>query len=111
MNVCLIHLKHDYVSKSLERTHKWERECREMHTAGNSSLFGIVQGGTYKDLREKSAKAVVGMDFDGNAIGGLSVGEPQEEMFDLTEFTVQFLPENKPRYLMGVGYPADILGA
>lgn len=103
--------EHDYVAKSLERTHKWERQCREMHTGGESGLFGIVQGGTYKDLREKSAKAVVEMDFDGNAIGGLSVGEPQDEMFDLTEFTVEFLPENKPRYLMGVGYPIDILGA
>ncbi len=102
---------HDYTCKSLERTIKWEQECRDLHHDTKRGLFGIVQGGMFKDLREKSAKAVVEMDFDGNAIGGLSVGEPQEQMFELTEYTVQFLPEDRPRYLMGVGYPLDILGA
>ncbi len=102
---------HDYTCKSLQRTIEWERQCRELHHDTNVGLFGIVQGGMFRDLREKSARAVVETDFDGNAIGGLSVGEPLDEMLELTEFTVQFLPEDRPRYLMGVGYPLDILSA
>ena len=103
--------EYDYTCESLERTLKWESECRELHRDAERGLFGIVQGGVFKDLREKSARAVVEMDFDGYAIGGLSVGEPQEEMFELTEHTAGFLPEDKPRYLMGVGYPLDLLGS
>ncbi len=72
--------------------------------------FGIVQGGTYADLREDSAKTVVDIDLDGNAIGGLSVGEPAEEMYAMTEKVCRFLPEEKPRYLMGVGKPENLLG-
>jgi len=77
----------------------------------NSLLFGIVQGGTYKDLREESAKQLLSIDFDGYAIGGVSVGEPSKKMFKVVDWTVPFLPEDKPRYLMGVGKPEEILGA
>ncbi len=72
-------------------------------------LFGIVQGSVYKELRESSAKDLVKMDFDGYAVGGLAVGEPADEMYEITNFTTDFLPENKPRYLMGVGRPENIL--
>ncbi|MBN2572876.1 MAG: tRNA-guanine transglycosylase, partial [Ignavibacteriales bacterium] len=74
-------------------------------------LFGIVQGSIYKELREKSAKDLLKIDFDGYAIGGLAVGEPTEEMYEICNFTTDFLPENKPRYLMGVGRPENILEA
>ncbi len=77
----------------------------------NSLLFGIVQGGTYKDLREESAKQLLNIGFDGYAIGGVSVGEPSEKMFKAVDWTIPFLPEDKPRYLMGVGKPEEILGA
>ncbi len=76
-----------------------------------SLLFGIVQGGTYKDLREESAKQLLNIGFDGYAIGGVSVGEPSEKMFKVVDWTIPFLPEDKPRYLMGVGKPEEILGA
>ncbi len=74
-------------------------------------LFGIVQGSTYKDLRTQSAEQIVSLDFVGNAIGGLSVGEPKDEMEEMLAHTIQYLPEDKPRYLMGVGYPEDLLMA
>jgi len=74
-------------------------------------LFGIVQGGTYKDLREESAKQLLEIGFDGYAIGGVSVGEPSEKMFKVADWTIPFLPEDKPRYLMGVGKPEEIVGA
>lgn len=77
----------------------------------NSLLFGIVQGGTYKNLREESAKQLLKIGFDGYAIGGVSVGEPSEKMFKVVDWTAPFLPEDKPRYLMGVGKPEEIIGA
>jgi queuine tRNA-ribosyltransferase len=74
-------------------------------------LFGIVQGSTHHTLREKSAKELTAMDFDGYAVGGLAVGEPAEEMYRVLDYTVPLLPEKKPRYLMGVGYPEQIVEA
>lgn len=97
---------HDYAKRSLERTTRWAKRCKEAHkNTDKQALFGIVQGGTYKDLRIQSAKEILELDFPGYAIGGLSVGEPAQEMYEMLECTVPILPEDKPRYLMGVGSP------
>nr|WP_173085604.1 tRNA guanosine(34) transglycosylase Tgt [Fundidesulfovibrio magnetotacticus] len=102
---------HAYTLKSLDLTHAWAARSRENHAPGRNGqlLFGIVQGGFFKDLRERSAEAVCSMDFEGHAIGGLSVGESTAEMYDLLAHTAPLLPAHKPRYLMGVGKPLDIL--
>ncbi len=98
--------EYDYAKKSLERTTRWAKRCKEAHKdTERQSLFGIVQGGTYKDLRIQSAKEIMELDFPGYAIGGLSVGEPAELMYEMLECTVPMLPADKPRYLMGVGSP------
>lgn len=99
------------IEQSLERTHCWEKICRDYELQEHQSLFGIVQGGVYKDLREQSAKALVPMGFDGYAIGGLAVGEPRDLMNQVLSDQVDFLPEDKPRYLMGVGTPLNIVEA
>ncbi len=97
---------YDYAKASTELTTRWARRCKDAHkNTENQALFGIVQGNMYKDLREKSAKDLIDMDFPGYAIGGLSVGEPSELMYEMLDFTVPLLPENKPRYNMGVGSP------
>lgn len=99
---------YDYVKNSMERTLRWAKRGLDYHRANShpdQSLFGIVQGGMFKDLREISAKETVAMDFDGYSIGGLSVGETKEEMIDILNFTTPLLPEDKPRYNMGVGTP------
>ena len=96
---------YDYAKKSTERTSRWAERCKKAMTAENQGLFGIVQGGMYKDLRTQSAKELVEMDFPGYAVGGLSVGEPKDLMYEMLAHTVHLLPENKPRYLMGVGTP------
>ncbi len=109
--------EYDYAVKSTQLTSDWAILNKEAFD--NSSpkydhkqyLFGIVQGSVYKDLREKSALDLVKLDFDGYAIGGLAVGEPAEEMYEMVNFTTDILPENKPRYLMGVGRPENILEA
>lgn len=93
----------EYTNRSLERTYRWAKRCKEAKTSEDQALFGIVQGGMYKDLRIKSANLTRELDFDGNAIGGLSVGEPKEMMYEMLEATVPELPPDKPRYLMGVG--------
>ena len=96
----------EYIENSMHRTLRWLKRCKEYHkNTDKQSLFGIVQGGMYKDLREFSAKATVDIDLPGYAIGGLSVGESREEMIEQLNHTIQFLPEDKPRYLMGVGTP------
>ncbi len=99
------------VKKAVERTTKWARGSRKcvMRNA-NITLFGIVQGGTYKDLRKQSAQEIAELDFPGYAIGGLSVGEPQQEMFEMLDVVTDILPEDKPKHLMGVGFAQDILG-
>lgn len=104
-----------YAKESLDMTHRWLKRCCERFDSTPSlygyeqSLFPIVQGSVYKDLREKSAETIASFDRDGNAIGGLSVGEPAEEMYAMTEVVTNILPKNKPRYLMGVGTPINIL--
>jgi len=131
-------IPHAEVERSMELTHRWARRSldardalserraasgeRDGHDAGHSdasrsplaarrspALFGIVQGGIHHDLRQRSAEAISAMPFDGVAIGGVSVGEPKEEMLDVMRFTAPLLPAGRPRYLMGVGTPEDLL--
>ena len=100
-----------YTKNSMERTTRWAARCKEAHTTENQGLFGIIQGGFYKDLREQSAKDLISLDFPGYAIGGISVGEPKEEFIDILRYTTPLMPENKPRYLMGVGTPDYLIEA
>lgn len=99
------------VEKALERTHRWAKECRDFTLDSHQSLFGIVQGGVFADLRHQSAAFLSQLDFDGYALGGLSVGEPAEIMNAMIETTEPYLPQEKPRYLMGVGTPRNIIEA
>ncbi len=99
----------EYNEQALTRTHAWARRCRTAQKRSDQAMFGIVQGGVYADLRRQSAEFLVGLDFPGYAIGGLSVGEPKEQMHAMLEETVPVLPPDKPRYLMGVGAPEDLL--
>jgi len=102
--------EHEYAKRSLERTTRWAKRCKEAHARPqDQALFGIVQGSTFADLRRQSAQEIVALDFPGYAIGGLSVGEPKELMAEMLEVTVPYLPEEKPRYLMGVGSPEDLV--
>ena len=101
--------EHEYARQSTERTTRWAERCRKAHTRKDQALFGIVQGGMYRDLRTMSARDLVSLDFPGYAIGGLSVGEPKPLMYEMLEHTVPLLPQNKPRYLMGVGTPDCLL--
>ena len=97
---------YEYTKNSMERTTRWAKRCKEAHkNTDKQALFGIIQGGFYEDLREKSAKDLIELDFPGYAIGGISVGEPKEEFLKMLYFTAPLMPENKPRYLMGVGTP------
>ena len=97
---------YDYIKNSMERTTRWAKRCKDHHkNTDKQALFGIVQGGMYKDLRERSARDLVDLDFPGYSIGGLSVGEPLELMNEMLDHTIQFLPEDKPRYNMGIGSP------
>ena len=100
---------YNYAKKSTERTHRWAERSLNAETSPNQSIFGIVQGSVFPDLREESAKVIGSMDFDGCAIGGLSVGEPRDIMYDMLEISTRNLPQNKPRYLMGVGTPDHLL--
>jgi len=95
----------------MNRTTEWEKRCKNGKTSGNQALFGITQGGTEPDLRVESARQIVDIGFDGYAIGGLSVGESTSLMLEMTDVTASELPEEKPRYLMGVGKPRDIVKA
>lgn len=96
---------YDYTKKSMERTIRWLERCKKYHKREDQALFGIVQGGMYKDLRQESAKMTTDFDLIGYAVGGLSVGESKDLMVDILGYTTDFLPQNKPRYLMGVGTP------
>jgi queuine tRNA-ribosyltransferase len=102
-----------YAEEAMERTHQWAAEAREYAKKKNFNMavFGIVQGATFKDLRTESARFINSLNFDGNAIGGLAVGETKTQMHQALEATIPELAENKPRYLMGVGTPEDILEA
>ena len=95
----------DYAKKSTERTTRWAKRCKAEMTAENQGLFGIVQGGMYPELRRQSVKELVELDFPGYAVGGLSVGEPKEMMYEMLSVSTEGLPKDKPRYLMGVGTP------
>lgn len=97
------------LQESLERTHRWAKQCRDFPLKEHQALFGINQGGVEKDLRIHSAKVLRDLDFAGYAIGGLSVGEPAEKMYQTLDWTLPHLPEEKPRYLMGVGTPRNII--
>ncbi len=105
----------NYAKKSMEMTHRWLKRCfKEFKNTApkfdyNQTLFPIVQGSTYKDLRIQSAEFIANTQAEGNAIGGLSVGEPAEEMYGMTEVVCNILPKDKPRYLMGVGTPINLL--
>lgn len=107
--------EYSYARKSLDMTHRWLKRCVDQFDSTaplygyEQTLFPIVQGSVYKDLREKSAEVIASFNRDGNAIGGLSVGEPAEEMYAMTEVVTNILPQEKPRYLMGVGTPINIL--
>jgi queuine tRNA-ribosyltransferase len=107
--------EYEYAKNSTRLTSDWAILNKEAFEKSNALYgyeqyaFGIIQGSVYKDLREQSAKDLIKLDFDGYAIGGLAVGEPTEDMYELTNFTTDFMPENKPRYLMGVGRPENIL--
>ena len=101
------------VIKAMERTHRWAMRCKEAHrhseTSAGQALFGIVQGGVFPELRSESAEYITSLGFDGYAIGGLAVGEAKGSMYELTEQVSALLPPDKPRYLMGVGSPEDLL--
>jgi len=100
---------YEYMKDSVERTLRWAKRGKEVHNNPNQALFGIVQGGEYEDLRYHSCKETVKMDFDGYSIGGTSVGEDKETMYHMVDYAIKYLPEDKVRYLMGVGEPIDIL--
>lgn len=106
---------HEYAKNSMELTHRWAKRGRtaflstQPHYKHRQAQFGIIQGGTWKDLRTDSTKQIVDLDFEGNAIGGLSVGEPVDLMLEMTDLNTDLMPKDKPRYLMGVGTPANLL--
>ncbi len=101
----------DYNHIALARTHAWAVRCRQAHRRADQALFGIVQGGIFPDLREQSARFLTALDFPGYAIGGLAVGESKADMFQVITWMDDLLPADKPRYLMGVGEPTDLIRA
>ena len=98
-----------YNEEALQRTHTWAARCKQAQNRSDQALFGIVQGGIFPDLRQQSAETIAALDFPGNAIGGLSVGETKEEMYAMLDVLHPILPEDRPRYLMGVGTVEDII--
>lgn len=105
---------YEYAARSLELTHRWAKRCKTISESGNRKpesqmVFGIVQGATFEELRRTSAQTLAAMDFDGYAVGGVSVGEPEPEMMSAIEWSEPHLPENKPRYAMGLGTPPQLL--
>ena len=99
----------DYIVTSMELTHRWANRCKEAKKKEVQALFGIVQGGMFQDLRKQSAKEITKIGFDGYAIGGLSVGEDKVLMYEMVDAAIPYLPDDKPRYLMGVGTPEDLV--
>jgi len=108
---CALPYDRDVIQSAMRRTHAWAERCVAAKTRGDQALFGIVQGGVFHDLRQQSASFIASLDLPGNAIGGLSVGETKAEMYAIIEKVDPILPEGKPRYLMGVGTPVDIIHA
>ncbi len=100
---------YEYTKKSNEMNSRWARRCKDSHRNENQILFGIIQGGMFKDLRKQSVENLLKIGFDGYALGGLSVGEPKNLMLEMIEYTTPLLPRDKPRYIMGVGKPLDII--
>lgn len=101
--------KKEKLAQAVNITSDWAKRCKKAHEKEDQLLFGIIQGGIYRELRRQSAEQIVSIDFPGYAIGGLSLGEAKSEMWDIVDFIMQYLPHDKPRYLMGVGTPEDIL--
>ncbi len=99
------------VRRAMERTHRWAERCQKCHSRSDQALYAIIQGGIFPQLRHQSVEYLTSLEFSGYAIGGLSLGEPKSVTLDITEKTVALLPENKSRYLMGVGSPEDIIEA
>ena len=102
---------YDYVKKSTERTLRWAKRGLDAHKREDQALFGIVQGGDYEDLRKMCAEELVKMDFPGYSIGGTSIGEPKDKFFEMIDYAIKYLPEDKPRYVMGIGSIDYILGS
>lgn len=111
LDECSDPLNRDYIVQALDRTHRWAERCKQAHSRRDQALFGIVQGGIFPELRQASATFLTGLDFPGYAIGGLAVGETKEEMYATLDETCPALPTDKPRYLMGVGAPEDLIEA
>ncbi len=112
LDECTAHpATHEQAKTSMQLSMRWARRCKDAHEANPGALFGIVQGGMHADLREQSANELLAIGFDGYAIGGLAVGENAHEREAMLDITLPFLPNDKPRYLMGVGKPADIVEA
>jgi queuine tRNA-ribosyltransferase len=111
LDECPPPLDRRYNEQALVRTHRWAERCRAVHSRADQALFGIVQGGIFEDLRLQSAAFLAGLDFPGYAIGGLAVGETKEQMYTTLDYTCPALPADRPRYLMGVGAPEDIVEA
>ncbi len=111
LDECPDPLNREYNEVALARTHRWAERCRVAHSREDQALFGIVQGGVFPDLRQMSAEFLASMDFDGYAIGGLAVGETKEQMYATLDSTCPAVPSDRPRYLMGVGAPEDIVEA
>lgn len=111
LDECAEPLDRDYLQVALARTHRWAERCKQAHTRPDQALFGIVQGGIFADLRQQSATFLTTLDFPGYAIGGLAVGETKAQMYATLDETCPALPADKPRYLMGVGAPEDIIEA
>lgn len=109
LDECPDPLDRAYNERALLRTHAWAERCRTAQRRGDQALFGIVQGGVFPDLRAESARFLTGLGFPGYAVGGLAVGESKQQMIDTLAFTCPLLPQDKPRYLMGVGAPEDIV--
>jgi queuine tRNA-ribosyltransferase len=105
---CASPLDRAYSEQAMERTHRWAERCRKAQVREDQALFGIVQGGVYADLRQESARFLTALDLPGYAIGGLSVGETKDQMHAVLDTVVPLLPEDRPRYLMGVGSPEDL---
>ena len=106
---CPYPVTHEYMKNSVERTLRWAKRGKAVHTKEDQALFGIVQGGEFPDLRKYCAEELVKMDFDGYSIGGTSIGEPKDVMTKMVSYAVKYLPQDKPRYLMGIGSVDEIL--
>ncbi len=103
---------YEYTKQSMERTLRWAKRCKIAHQyPDKQALFGIIQGGFYKDLRKESVEGLIDLDLPGYAIGGIAIGEPKEEYLDILRYTTPLMPENKPRYMMGIGTPDYLLEA